>query len=207
MARHIVLYGAKTGNSLRASIALEEAGIQYSVHPVDLNEGEHKSAGFAELNPLGKVPVLVIVDDNGKRRVVTQSNAIMMWAADQSNGKLLPAVDSEMRSLALERYFYFVTDVIAPSHAAFSLLGNGHRQAVRELDDRVIDAIVHAEGFVSGSPYIAGNSFSIADISALTIVMSVKTRLPWDDLPSLSQWLSRVLGRPGVDRGLRAFDR
>ena len=118
------LYGAPTGNCIRAAIALEEAGLPYTVRSVDLANGEHRSAAYLALNPAGKVPVLVESQENGPPVVITQSNAIILYAAERAPGRLLPD-DSLARSVVYERFFFFVTDVIAVSHAAFFLRSAG----------------------------------------------------------------------------------
>jgi len=55
----IELYGAQTGNCLRAAIALEEAMVPYTVRHVDLRSGEHRRAAYLALNPAGQVPTMV----------------------------------------------------------------------------------------------------------------------------------------------------
>ncbi|MDM9628513.1 glutathione S-transferase family protein [Rhizobium sp. S152] len=206
MNEKVTLYGAKTGNCLRAAIALEEAGVQYETRHVDLKSAEHKTSEFARLNPIGKVPVLTVEAPRREPLVLTQSNAIMMWAAERSNGVLLPQASDNARARVIERLFFFITDVIAPSHASFALVGEDQRKAMRLLDDKAMQAIHHSERFVAETTYMAGNTFSITDIAAVTMILSVRSRINWPDLPALSRWLALVLGRPGVDCGMRAFD-
>ena len=87
------------------------------------------------LNPAGKVPVLVRRRADGSPDfVLTQSNAILMFAADWARGRLLPH-DSQARVKALEAWFYFVTDVIALNGVAFALKGEGYSEASQRLID------------------------------------------------------------------------
>ncbi|MGH8375728.1 MAG: glutathione S-transferase N-terminal domain-containing protein, partial [Pseudomonas sp.] len=74
MNDQLQLYGANTGNSLRAAIALEEAGIAYTARRLDLYAQEHRGPAFLALNPAGKVPTLI---DFGKTPalIINQSNA------------------------------------------------------------------------------------------------------------------------------------
>lgn len=199
------LYGAPTGNCIRAAIALEEAGLPYTVRAVDLANGEHRSAAYLALNPAGKVPVLVEDQQNGPPVVITQSNAIILYAAEQATGRLLPD-NSLARAVVYERFFYFVTDVIAVSHAAFFLRGTGVPEGQARLVERMLAALESAERFVRDEPYMAGKTFSIADIAAFTIAQSVESQLPWAQLPNLRRWYEQIAARPALARGLTVFN-
>ncbi|BCZ83590.1 thiol:disulfide oxidoreductase [Paraburkholderia terrae] len=199
------LYGAPTGNCIRAAIALEEAGLPYTVRSVDLANGEHRSAAYLALNPAGKVPVLVERQESGPPVVITQSNAIILYAAERARGRLLPD-DSLARAVVYERFFFFVTDVIAVSHAAFFLRDAADPAGQALLVERMFAALESAERFVSDEPYMAGKTFSIADIAAFTITQSVMSQLPWDQLPNLRRWYEHVEARPALTRGLRVFN-
>lgn len=200
------LYGAQTGNCIRAAIALEEAGLSYTPRLVDLSSGAHKSADHLALNPAGKVPVLVEKEGDREPFVLTQSNAIILYAAGKAAGRLLPESDHD-RAIALERFFFFVTDVIAVSHAAFSLRGSNAQDGQKILLDRVLATLETAERYVGHDEFMAGKTFSAADIAGFTITQSMKSDLPWPKLPNLRRWFERTEGRPAVRRGLRAFDR
>ena len=199
------LYGAPTGNCIRAAIALEEAGLPYTVRSVDLANGEHRSAAYLALNPAGKVPVLVESKENGPPVVITQSNAIILYAAEKAPGRLLPD-DSLARAVVYERFFFFVTDVIAVSHAAFFLRDAAVPAGQALLVERMFAALESAERYVSDEPYMAGKTFSIADIAAFTITQSVMSQLPWAQLPNLRRWYEQVEARPALARGLKVFD-
>ncbi|MFP3552548.1 glutathione S-transferase family protein [Paraburkholderia sp. SIMBA_049] len=199
------LYGAPTGNCIRAAIALEEAGLPYTVRSVDLANGEHRSAAYLALNPAGKVPVLVESKENAPPVVITQSNAIILYAAERAPDRLLPE-DSLARSVVYERFFFFVTDVIAVSHAAFFLRSSGVPAGQALLVERMLAALASAERYVSDGAYMAGKTFSIADIAAFTITQSVMSQLPWDQLLNLRRWYEQVVARPALTRGLKVFN-
>ncbi|RQR44752.1 glutathione S-transferase family protein [Burkholderia sp. Bp9140] len=198
------LYGARTGNCRRAAIALAEAGIAYSVSQVDLRAGEHKSAAFRALNPRGLVPVMVEDGNTGPDLVLTQSNAIMFHAASRSRERLAPD-QGRQSAVFLDRLFYFVTEVIAPNGSAFALAQQGDEPGARLLAGRSLDALVQAERFLTDSPYIAGDTFTLADIAAYTSVFAVTQDLDWSALPLLHAWYARIGARPGVVRGMAAF--
>jgi glutathione S-transferase len=84
----IDLYTAPTPNGWKASVALEELGLPYTVHAIDLAQGEQKSAAFLRLNPNGRIPV--IVDRAHGDFAVFESGAILVYLAEQT-GRLMPA--------------------------------------------------------------------------------------------------------------------
>jgi GST-like protein len=200
------LYGAQTGNCIRAAVALEEAGLPYTPKFVDLSNGAHQGVDHLALNPLGKVPVLVETEEDREPFILTQSNAIILYAAGKAPGRLLPENDRE-RTIVLERFFFFVTDVIAVNHAAFSLRASNAEAARKILMDRMLATLETAEGYVAYSEFIAGETFSAADIAGFTITDSVESDLPWPKLPNLRRWYDQIKDRPAVKRGLQAFAR
>lgn len=200
----IELYGAQTGNCFRAAIALIEAGIPFTVQHVDLRAGAHMQPPFTALNPAGKVPTLV--DHNfTPSLVINQSNAIIQYADAKAPGMLSPMETGPDRFRVLDRYFFFVTDVIANSHAAFFLRRVGLSDAAAPLDYRVVQHLLLAEDFLT-EDYMAGGSFSMADISAFTLAATIEDRLPWDKLPKLQQWFERMRARPSIQAGMSAFE-
>jgi GST-like protein len=200
----IELYGANTGNSFRAAIALEEAGIAYTARKVDLRTGEHRNPDFLALNPAGKVPTL-IDRTSAVPRVINQSNAIIQYADSKAPGRLSPVQPGPERDKVFDRYFFFVTDVIAPSHAAFFLRQTGMNEAADLIDRRVLEQLNLAETLLTGK-FMADDAFSMADISAFTLTASLRDRLDWASLPRLSRWFETVAARPAVQRGLNAFE-
>lgn len=198
------LWGARTGNCLRAAIGLCEADILFSVRPVDLAQGEQRSDAFLALNPAGKTPVLTGTELIG--RPLTQSNAILFYADQVRPGCLLPRAGPE-RLRALERCFYFVTDVIGLNGAAFGLQRRRHGEAAQLLIDLSLTAIIRAERFLDDAAFMGGDAFSLADIAAFTIIKASANHLPWEELPALQAWMDRVGARPAVQRGWTVFDR
>jgi len=203
MNDQIELYGANTGNSLRAAIALEESDIAYTARRLDLYAKEHHGLAFLALNPAGKVPTLI---DHGTTPalIINQSNAIIQYADAKAPGRLAPAQPGPERIRVIDRYFFFVTDVIAPSHAAFFLHQAGQDKAAAIIDLRVIEQLTYAESFLTAG-FMAGAQFSMADISAFTIATAFRDRLEWKELAQLSRWFDTVEARPAVQRGLNVF--
>lgn len=204
-AHSLELHGARTGNCIRVAIAFEEAGLDYTTVRVDLAQAEQYGDAYRALNPAAKVPTLVERAGSGAPFVVTQSNAIMLYAAQKAPGRLLPMPGTPAYVVALERFFYFVTDVIAMSHASFLIRKLGAVDANQLLDRRVVTTIESAERFLQGAEYLAGESFTLADICAVAIINSVHRHVDWQAHPQLARWYDAAMTRPSVVRGFAAF--
>src|SRR2546430_17733481 len=112
----IDLYAAGTSNGMRARIAVEECGLAYQLHPIDLQKGEHKSPGFLAMNPMGQIPVLIDSEGpGGKPLTLSQSTAILLYCAEKS-GKFLPR-DPAARAATLQGLISAST-VITPMFGA-----------------------------------------------------------------------------------------
>ena len=166
-------------------------------------QGEQRSVAHLALNPVGKVPVIIDRSNDGRAFVLSQSNAILLYVADKAPGKLLP-LDNLRRALVLERFFYFITDVISISHAAFQLRRDGGDSTF--LDRTTLARLEFAEHYFSDARFVAGNDFSLADIAAFSIAFAFQEKLDWRRLPRLGRWFQEVAERETVQRGLRAFD-
>lgn len=201
----IELYGANTGNCLRVSVALEEAGVPYVVKLMDLRRGDQRAPEHLARNPLGRVPTIVVRNTDAPDLTLSQSNAILFYVSDRAPGKLLP-FDDVGRARALERFFFALTEVIAPNHSAFALKRiSAGDSGVASLERRSLEALIGAEGFLEDARFMAGDSFTVADIAFFTMTMSLSRQLDWSSLPQLRRWFDDLRVRPSIVSGLRAF--
>jgi GST-like protein len=114
----IDLYTSSTGNGRRATLALEECGLPYRVHKLDLAKGDTKNADFLKINPAGAIPAIVDPQGpGGKPLTLAQSGAIVLYAAEKS-GKLLPK-DPAKRAEAFYWFMQATTDVAPTSSTIF----------------------------------------------------------------------------------------
>ena len=161
----IDLYLAPTANGLRASVALEEAGLTYRAHKIDLAKGEQRSAEFLKLNPAGLIPV--ILDDSaagGKPLALSQSGAIMLYAAEKS-GKLLPR-DPARRATALQWLMQAASDVSGASNAVFQMETRAPEKSAANLEylkKRLIDFFAVCDRRLEGRDFLA-DELSGADL-------------------------------------------
>src|SRR5262249_21898630 len=106
----IDLYAAATSNSMRARMALEECGLAYTLHPVALEKGEHKTPQFLKLNPNAQIPVIVDHDGpGGKPITLSRSAAILIYCAEKS-GRLMPE-DGAARAAMWQAMLSGATDI------------------------------------------------------------------------------------------------
>ena len=94
----IELYTSPTPNGWKASVTLEELGLDYEVHPIDLSSGAHKKPEYLAINPNGRIPAIVDRDEAGF--AVFESGAIMIYLAEKA-GRLLPS-DRRGRSRVIQ---------------------------------------------------------------------------------------------------------
>ncbi len=195
------LYTAATPNGRKASIALEELGVPYEVHKLDLSAGEQLRPEFLRLNPNHKIPV---IDDEGL--VIWESGAILLHLAEK-HGKLLPA-DPKGRIQAIQ-YAFFQTGGLGPN------LGRLAPQLRRPEAERNQEMIEIFAGEVKrlvevldrilsdDRPYLVGE-YSIGDIMHypwLRPVYDLKAPMLLEQKRVVA-WLERIAERPAVERGM-----
>jgi GST-like protein len=198
----INLYTASTFNGQRVSIMLEETGLPYSVHGVDLANGDQRQPGFLKLNPSGRIPVLVDHDNaEAEPLVLTQSTAILQYLAEKT-GKLIP--DSlSARARVYEWMHFNAVDIGSTIFSAFYLQQRSSPrqiEAAEQLRNRVHELYRFFDEQLAEHEFLAGVSYSIADITALPLVISQEQKLI--EYPDLTRWVQQLKQRPAVIRGM-----
>jgi GST-like protein len=201
----IVLYTAATPNGQKASIALEELGLRYSVRPIDLRRGEQFEPEFLKVSPNNKIPALVDRDGPGGAEIaVFESGAILVYLAEKTGRLLAPS--GEARYAALQ-WLFFQVGGTGP------MLGQAHHFRVYAVEKipyaierytneaRRLYAVLDKR--LSQSTYLAGADYSIADIANLPWLRGHQ-RLGLDiaQYPHVSRWMQELAARPAVQRGL-----
>ena len=214
-ARHpdrIQLYSLATPNGVKVSIMLEETGLAYEPHRVDITRGESHTPGFLALNPNGKIPALIDPDGPGGRPLALfESGAILLYLAEKT-GRFIPA-DPVGRWEAIQWVFFQMASV----GPMFGQLGFFHKFAGKEIEDprprqRYVDEsrrlLGVLDGRLDGRTWLLGDDYSIADIATLGWVNNLITfyeareLVGYDDFVHVDAWLQRGLARPAVQRGL-----
>ena len=207
----IDLYAMGSPNVVKIYIALEEMGLAYKVHPVDVFAEGQFSADFLKLNPNAKVPVIVDGDGpGGKPYTVFESGAILQYLADKT-GKFL-AKDSAARYDALQWMMVQMT-TIGPMWGQYvhfwRFAPKGNDYSLDRYRTQVKKTLDVLEGRLAAAPYLGGNAYSIADIATFPWARNVGTFLgkPAEaDYPKLIRWVASIAARPAVARALAAVD-
>ena len=202
----IDLHYAPTPNGWKISIMLEECGLPYALHPMQLGQGDQHKDDFLKLSPNGRMPAIVDHDPigGGAPLSIFESGAILIYLAEKS-GRFMPQ-DARGKFDVLQ-WLMWQMGGLGP------MLGqNGHfllyapekipyamdryaREAKRLYG--VLDAHV-----ADGRVYLAGD-YSIADIACFPWVMTHKAQgLTLDDFPQVKRWFATIRARPQVQAGL-----
>jgi GST-like protein len=215
-ARHpdrIQLYSLNTPNGVKASIMLEETGLPYEAHLVDIGKNESHTPEFLALNPNGKIPAIIDPDGPGGQPLgLFESGAILLYLADKT-GQFI-AADAARRWETIQ-WLFFQMASIGPM---FGQLGFFHKFAGREIaDKRPLERYVNEskrllgvlDGRLDGRSWLMGDDYSIADIATIGWVNNLITFyeareiVEFDRFTHVVGWLDRALARPAVQRGLQ----
>ncbi len=208
----IQLYSLPTPNGVKASIMLEETGLPYEPHAIDIGKNETWTPEFLALNPNGKIPALIDPDGpGGKPFGLFESGAILLYLAEKT-GRFLPA-DPALRYETIQ-WVFFQMAAVGPM---FGQLGFFHKFAGRDYEDKRPRDRYAAESKrllgvletrLDGRQWIMGDEYSIADIALLGWVRNLVgfygagELVDYAALKQVPAWLERCLARPAVQRGL-----
>ncbi|MDO1528549.1 glutathione S-transferase N-terminal domain-containing protein [Fulvimonas sp. R45] len=213
----IQLYSLNTPNGVKASIMLEETGLPYEAHLVDITKNESHTPEFLSLNPNGKIPAIIDPEGPGGQPLgLFESGAILLYLAEKT-GRFLPA--DPARRWETIQWVFFQMASIGPM---FGQVGFFHRFAGREYEDkrplrRYVDESKRLlgvlDGRLDGREWIMGGDYTIADIATLGWVNNLITfydahdLVGFNDYAHVGAWLERGLSRPAVQRGLKVPSR
>lgn len=197
----IDLYTSPTPNGYKVSIALEELGLPYKVHAIDLGAKDQKKPEFLARNPNGRIPV--IVDRAAGDFAVFESGAILIYLAEKT-GKLLPT-DAKGRSVALQWLMFQMGGVgpmMGQANVFFRYFPEKIQPAIDRYQNESRRLLEVLNTRLEQVEYLAGE-YSIADIATW----------PWarihdwagvsaEGLPHLARWMKAIADRPAAQRGI-----
>ena len=197
----IDLYTAATPNGHKVSITLEELGLPYSVHVLDLSAGEQKEPAFLKINPNGRIPA--IVDRSNGDFPIFESGAIMLYLAERA-GRLIPA-DEKGRSRVVQ-WLMFQMGGLGPMMGQANVFAKYFPERIQPAIDRYLREsrrlLEVLDGHLADNEYLAGD-YSIADIA--NFAWARVHHWPGVDiegLDHLQRWMAAIDARPEVQRGL-----
>lgn len=196
----IDLYTAPTPNGWKASVCLEELALAYTPHLVNIMGGDQDKPEFRQLNPNGKIPVIVDRDEDDF--VVFESGAILIYLAEKT-GRLLPS-DAKGRSRVLQWLMFQMGGVgpmMGQANVFYRYLPEKIPLAIQRYQNECRRLFEVMNGQLAKSEWLAGD-YSIADIANWCWVRSYKwSGIDIDGLEHLRRWLDAMYQRPAVRRG------
>jgi GST-like protein len=202
----IDLYAAGTSNGMRARIALEECGLAYTLHPVALGKGEHRTPQFLAMNPNAQIPVIVDREGpGGKPLTLSQSTAILLYCAEKS-GRFMPR-DGAARAAMWQALMSASTDITPVFGALFAVLQSKepHEPSAELFRERLRQFFRVWDERLAAQQFAAGGEVTIADFSLYAGYARIKGAAPelLAGLPHLERWASEMAARPAIQRALK----
>ena len=204
----IDVYSWATPNGHKVHIMLEECGLPYRVHAIDIGKGEQFTPEFLAISPNNKIPALVDSDGpDGKPISLFESGAILLYLAGKT-GRFLPE-DTRGKYEVLQ-WLMFQMGGVGP------MLGQAHHFRIYAPDkiDYAIERYTNEAKRLYGvmdkrlarSKYLGGAAYSIADIAVFPWLRSWKNQgIDWADYPHLKGWFDEIGARPAVKRGVEVL--
>jgi GSH-dependent disulfide-bond oxidoreductase len=204
----IEVYSWATPNGHKVHVMLEECGLPYRVHAVDIGAGEQFGPDFLAISPNNKIPAVVDPEGPGGQPIsLFESGAILLYLASKT-GRFLPD-DLRQRWQTLE-WLMFQMGGVGP------MLGQAHHfrlyapEKIPYAIDRYTNEAKRLYGVMNRrlakSRYLACDEYTIADIAVFPWLRSWKNQgIDWDDYPHLRGWFDEIAARPAVQRGVQVL--
>lgn len=204
----IEVYSWATPNGHKVHIMLEECGLPYRVHAVDIGAGDQFKHDFLEISPNNKIPAITDPDGpDGQPISLFESGAILLYLASKT-GRFLPEATRDRFDVL--QWLMFQMGGLGP------MLGQAHHfriyapEKIPYAIDRYTNEARRLYGVldrqVARHRYVAGAQYSIADMAVFPWLRSWKNQgIDWNDFPSLKGWFDEIAGRPAVKRGVEVL--
>ena len=196
----IEFYTWGTPNCRKVSILLEELGLDYRVHPIDITAGDQKSPEFIEISPNGRIPAIVDTD-TGIRMM--ESGAIMLYLSKKAGGKLVPT--EEKAYWQMMEWLMWQMGGLGPMCGQVHHFVRFNQGKAPYAEERYLNEAKRLYGVLDAAlserAYVAGD-YSIADIAIWPWI----SRFEWqtidlEQFPNIKSWYHRIADRPAVQKG------
>lgn len=197
----IDLYTAATPNGHKASVVLEELGLPYTVHPINLAANEQKQPWFLAINPNGRIPA--IIDREADDFAVFESGAILIYLAEKT-GRLMPS-DAKGRSRVIQWLMFQMGGVgpmMGQANVFFRYFPEKIQPAIDRYQNESRRLFEVLDGQLAREEWLAGD-YSIADIANWCWARTHRwSGVSVEGLPHLQRWLDAMKARPACQRGI-----
>lgn len=202
----IDLYTWGTPNGRKVSIMLEELGLDYAVHPIDITKGDQMTPEFLAINPNNKIPAIVdSAGPDGAPLTVIESGAILIYLAEKTGSDLLP-MSGAGRYAALE-WLMLQMGGVGPIFGQVHHFWKFAKEDVPYAKERFKDEMGRLYGVLDKrlgeTEHLAGDAYSVADIATYPWV----ARFGWhpcdlNDYCNVKRWYDSLSEREAVQRGM-----
>jgi GST-like protein len=201
----IDVYSWATPNGHKVHIMLEECGLPYRVHPVNIGAGDQFKPEFLKISPNNKIPAIIDSDGpDGQPISLFESGAILIYLASKT-GKFLPS--SDRGKYEMLQWLMFQMGGVGP------MLGQAHHfriyapEKIEYAITRYTNEAKRLYGVMDKQlathKFIAGDSYTIADIAIFPWLRSWQNQgIDWSDYPHLKKWFDGIAARAAVQRGV-----
>ena len=203
----IDLYTWTTPNGRKVSVMLEELGLAYKAHPIDIGKDEQFQPWFLKIAPNNRIPAIVDQDGpDGKPMALFESGAILIYLADKTKSPLLP-VDARERAITIQ-WLMWQMGGVGP------MFGQAHHFLKFAKEDvpygkkRYHDETKRLYGVMNRrlgeAAYLAGANYSIADIATYPWVARYEYhQVDLGEFPNVERWFETIGRRPAVGKGMK----
>lgn len=205
-SREIQLFSLATPNGVKISIALEELGVPYDAHLINIGSGTQFEEWFKKINPNSKIPAIVDQKGpDGKPFALFESGAILLYLADKYK-KLISSSPSH-RYEAIEWVFWQMSG-LGPMSGQFNHFYQYAKEDIPYAKERYKNEVKRLLGVLdvqlSKGTYIVGDEYSIADIANWPWVNVIlpKHEDKLGEFSNIKRWLELIRARPAVQKGL-----
>jgi GST-like protein len=201
----IDLYSWATPNGHKIHIMLEECGLAYRAHPVDIGKGEQFTPEFLAVSPNNKIPAMTDSDGpDGKPISIFETGAMLVYLAGKT-GKFLGKTDRERYNTL--QWLMFQMGGIGPMLGQCHHFRNYANEKIEYAINRYTNEAKRLYGVVDTqlgkTPYIAGKNLTIADIAIWPWMRNWKGQgIEMDELPNVKRWFTELEARPAFARGV-----
>jgi GST-like protein len=204
----IDLYTWPTPNGHKIHIMLEETGLEYRVHPIDIGAGDQFKPEFLAISPNNKIPAMVDhKGPGGKRMALAESGAMLFYLASKT-GKFLPdAVRGRWEVMQwVMTQMGHIGPMLGQAHHFLQYAPEKIEYAMNRYRNEANRLYGVLEKRLEKNEWIAGGEYSIADMSIMPWVRFPERQgVNIDDFPQTRRWRDKIAGRPAVKKALEVL--
>lgn len=207
----IKCYTWTTPNGYKVPIMLEEAGMEYELHMVNIREGEQHEEEYLKINPNNKIPAIIDTDGPGGESLRVFESGAVLWYLAEKSSKFLPKDEKEKYETL--SWLFMQVGSVGPMMGQLHHFGKYAEEKIPYAIDRYMSETERILGVLdrrlAESEYLA-RDYGIADIATWTWVREIKeesSEITSEMYPHVVKWVDAIACRPAVIRGIEATDK